>query len=756
MRKVPLFSSYLILSTLMCLLTSKAFNQETPIMMYPADHFIIQKAVASDSNLFNAYRHYEDLQKQLIEDLRSNPPKQTDTLINGKRIIPVVFHVIHKTGAENISDAQIQDAVERLNIDYNLQNADTADTYHLFKARAADCQIEFRLAKIDPHGNCTDGINRIYDPGTNYAYFHTMTKYAWAPSKYLNIFVVNFIYPEGMTLPDGAFIGGMSPFPPSNPLSQALTGGDTLADGVLIRHDCIGSIGTAQNMGGMPINALNRTFTHETGHYFNLYHTFQNLMLGLIPSASGCHSFFAPGGDEVDDTPQVDVPNQNTSLNCIVPGSVNSCPNDPEPDMVENYMDYQFGYCQNIYTVGQKARINATLMSDRQLLWSHQNLIATGVLDTNTIVCAPKADFYPSRQMICAGSSVQFNDYSYRGTVDNHQWSFPGGTPSTSQDSNPTVTYNTPGAYPVTLLVSNAAGSDSITKQSIIRVYDQSLSTPTPHTESFETISIQDFVIVNDTGSTWQITNNAAYTGSKSLFLNNFDGNVGGSYTEITTPAYDFTNFSVPPLPALRFRLAYAGKISPATMLTPADTAYDHLRVFVSKDCGATWSEKYNRKGPALGTTTPTNTAFTPTSQSQWRQETVIVTGDGGYAGHPNVKFKFVFYSNNGNNIYIDDLFIDYTNASIEDLQDYYKINVYPNPTKNQSNIDFHLHQPEFVRVEMIDLIGKTVLMKDFGTLNSGNHTLSLDLSSISNPGMYFMKIEIGKNSLTQKIIISK
>jgi len=69
----------------------------------------------------------------------------------------------------------------------------------------------------------------------------------WDPTKYMNIFVVNFIYPEGLALPEGALIGGMSPFPPDNPLSQALTGGDTDIDGVLIRHDCIGGIGTAES-----------------------------------------------------------------------------------------------------------------------------------------------------------------------------------------------------------------------------------------------------------------------------------------------------------------------------------------------------------------------------------------------------------------------------------------------------------------------------------------------------------------------------
>lgn len=159
-------------------------------VLYPADDILLQKATAADPSLINSYISYEANLRMLMEGAK------TDTLINGKRIIPVVFHIIHVYGAENISDDQVYDAIEKLNIDYNKQNADTADTYPLFQSRAADCQIEFRLARIDPDGNCTSGIVHHYDPQTNYGYFNTMAKYCWTPGKYMNIFLVNFIYPE--------------------------------------------------------------------------------------------------------------------------------------------------------------------------------------------------------------------------------------------------------------------------------------------------------------------------------------------------------------------------------------------------------------------------------------------------------------------------------------------------------------------------------------------------------------------------------
>ena len=75
-------------------------------------------------------------------------------------IIPVVFHVIHENGPENISDAQILDQIRILNRDYS--NPDTNIITDSFRSIVADCDIEFRLATKDPQGNCTKGIVQFH------------------------------------------------------------------------------------------------------------------------------------------------------------------------------------------------------------------------------------------------------------------------------------------------------------------------------------------------------------------------------------------------------------------------------------------------------------------------------------------------------------------------------------------------------------------------------------------------------------------
>ena len=722
-----------------------------------ADEILLQRKVAKDPSIIDRYIVYEKQFKLLVDSVSlMNWLEKTDTLINGKRVIPVVVHVIHNYGANNISDQQVIDGIEKLNIDFSKQNADTAQTYYLFKPRAANCAIEFRLAKKDPNGNCTNGINHIYDEQTNWAYFNTMKQYHWPTDKYLNVFAVNFIYPEGITLPDGAFIGGMSPFPPDNPLSQALTGGDPDIDGVLIRSDCIGTIGTATNTGGMGINLVNRTFTHETGHYFNLYHTFQNLMLGLIPASSGCPSFLAPNGDEVSDTPPVDAATQNTSLDCYTPGSRNTCHENPdEPDMIENYMDYQWGYCNNIFTNGQKARMDAVLAGIRRPLWSKENLIATGVLDTLPPNCAPIADFHASVYTICAGDAITFYDDSYNGVVTNRTWDFPGGSPSSSNVQSPTVTYDTPGIYSVTLTVENQNGQSTKTKTNIIKVSDPVSNIYAPFIQGFENGINNDWTIINQAGNGWEVTDTASATGIKSARVRNFTGNQPNSLDVLVSPMINLTSLSPSVTLKLKFKYAYAGKVIPGSLFTENDTAYDKLKIYVSTNCGKSWVVKWSKLGANLQTTTnPLQNSFKPTA-SEWKSDSINIHI---YLTQQktNFQFKFEFQSNGGNNIYIDDINIDNgTYVGMDNFsRDLIDLNIYPNPFSENATLSFNLPYDSQTTIEIFDIIGNKITTLENNYLTQGQHYYYISRHLFNSTGAYMVRITTNEHTFVKKFMV--
>ena len=76
-------------------------------------------------------------------------------------LIPVVFHVVHDNGEENISDAQIHESIVQLNEDFAAINPELVDVHPNFENLVADVGFEFRLADLDPNGEPTTGINRI-------------------------------------------------------------------------------------------------------------------------------------------------------------------------------------------------------------------------------------------------------------------------------------------------------------------------------------------------------------------------------------------------------------------------------------------------------------------------------------------------------------------------------------------------------------------------------------------------------------------
>lgn len=92
-------------------------------------------------------------------------------------------------------------------------------------------------------------------------------------------------------------------------------------------------------------------------------------------------------------------------------------------------------------------------------------------INVNTQVTAPVADFTASQTQIGAGQSINFSDLSVN-VPTTWSWSFEGGVPAASNVPNPTVSYNTPGTYAVSLTVSNAAGTNTKTKTGYIRVND--------------------------------------------------------------------------------------------------------------------------------------------------------------------------------------------------------------------------------------------------------------------------------------------
>lgn len=83
------------------------------------------------------------------------------------RIVPVVVHVVTECGQQTLSEAQIQAGLNQLNADWAFTNSDAPTTHPQFLPYAANMDVEFRMAKLDPQGNPFTGIHRVSSVATD-------------------------------------------------------------------------------------------------------------------------------------------------------------------------------------------------------------------------------------------------------------------------------------------------------------------------------------------------------------------------------------------------------------------------------------------------------------------------------------------------------------------------------------------------------------------------------------------------------------
>jgi hypothetical protein len=222
------------------------------------------------------------------------------------------------------------------------------------------------------------------------------------------------------------------------------------------------------------------------------------------------------------------------------------------------------------------------------------------------------------------------------------------------------------------------------------------------------------------------------------VYINNFTGNSNGTSDVFITPTYDLSNVTSA---NLTFWLAYATRSSSST---------DQLKGYASTTCGQLWNIRYNKTGAALATAGLITSNFIPSS-AQWRQETVNIASSS-YNNKPNVRFKFEYVHNGGNNIFIDDINLDGTVGINEVMEQSLGFSVYPNPVISKATIEFTLEERNNVRIDVIDVMGRMV--NDFieTTLDAGEYQFELpaDLAS----GLYGVRLNVNGYVSARKVII--
>ena len=310
---------YKFIIVLFPLFSSFDINAQTPHRACATTE-LLQEQIRQNPELTDKIEEIEQHTKRFI----SQPQLKTRS---GLIAVPVVVHIVYRNAnsIENISDEQILSQLDVLNKDYRHLNEDRTNTPSVFQPLASDTEIEFKLAKRTPNGKATTGIVRYPSSRLTPWGKNDEVKMAdkggvtpWDATKYLNIYVCAI----------GSGVLGYSTMP----------GTTTQYDGVVIDYRYFGTKGAVVS----PFDK-GRTATHEIGHWLNLRH---------IWGDKNC------GDDSISDTPVQEGPNYG-----CVSFPHKTCGNQSSGDMFVNFMDYTDDACMNMFTKGQKTRMQAIFAS---------------------------------------------------------------------------------------------------------------------------------------------------------------------------------------------------------------------------------------------------------------------------------------------------------------------------------------------------------------------------------------------------------
>lgn len=665
---------------------------------------------------------------QFIErQLQMKRPDNRLFRINPRVTIPVVVHIVLPNPGE-ITDEQVLNQLQSLNLDYISQNTDINSVPAAWQSLIGNAEIQFCLAMRTPDGDPTSGILRtattrssfsIDGGGREVKHVATGGADAWDGSRYLNIWVCS--------LTDN-YLGVATP--PGNifPADE---------DGVVVHYRAFGNTGTAQP----PFN-LGRTLTHEIGHFFGLKHIWGD-------DGGTCNQ-----DDGVEDTPL----QGNQNYGCPTFPFTDACSNTAPGVMFMNYMDYVNDACMFLFTTGQTDRMRNALDAQRVSLLSSDGCQPVNLkLRDAGIAAVQQPQGYlceaPQTPVVTlknrgAGTLTQVTiQYSINGgTPVNHTWT---GNLASLEQASVTLPGFQAGEGISSLKAytqsPNGAADEQPGNDTTVVTFNYRKESGFPFRETFEAAAFppEGFSINNqDRSFTWEKAAVGSRGSSSSALMRNLGYATNNQVDDLLGPVIDATAVDSV---FLRFDVAAASATAVSTPHNPWDT----LEVLLTTDCGQTFIKTgYKKWGASLITRqTPTSREFVPNA-TEWRTDSVDLTP---FIYHRKFRVVFRNTSNYENNIYIDDINIVKKDVN-KTLQDK-GVLIWPNAFTRQFYIEFLTWPEDLKSIAVYDATGRLVQQIQ-PVVRSGNRT-TIDLVNAAN-GVYFVTLFYSQQVRTYKIVKAK
>lgn len=614
------------------MLTAHPFFAQTPSTSCGTD-LVHRRLLDIDPAYRQATERNESEYWRYLHQWPDADPARGTGCAGDQRRVPVVVHVIHLnepvgTGS-NISDAQIMGAIDGLN---NRWRAIIGD--------GADMGFEFCLAKRTPAGAPTNGIVRVngsgvpgytaggvsHDGGPGADETEIKALSTWPQNQYYNIWVVHDI---------SGSVAGYAYFPNGGPLDGTVIVAGTMTQG-------------------------SSTLTHELGHGFNLFHTFEGDNDGAdCPPDNDC----TQDGDRVCDTPPHKVDDCGATNPCGGGGNWD--------DSRRNYMSYCGGTTR--FTTGQGVRVNAASYgAARAPLFASEGCIPA---DENREAGILRI-VYPFQQPLCDDTFEPIIRIKNYGTqpissitietwVDGALWQSTMRAPNLATGNEANLTLDpvtlTPGGHDIDYRIAdiNGGGGDPYPDNNRLctYLYYEPVQTAFPACWDFESGQKPESWVVNG-----PLITVAEYgptgcmdQGDHCLVFEAFHAGAGGNGTQ-TLMAMVPLDLSGMTGAALNFDVAMRRNFYADHLGT--------LEVLVSTDCGQTLTPVYLRRDINGGNTEnlhtvphpgalPTSSWF-PTDCSHWRRDIADLSA---FAGQEVlVAFRFTIDKGFSENLYLDNI----------------------------------------------------------------------------------------------------
>ncbi len=394
--------------------------------------------------------------------------------------------------------------------------------------------------------------------------------------------------------------------------------------------------------------------------------------------------------------------------------------------------DYRFGFVSIQHPSGSNGAQTDVTGSEVAF-----NLSATIVfaLKENLGPQAPMAEFTADNTTIIQGETVTFNDES-EFFPTSWEWSFEGGTPSTSTEQNPQVTYSEVGSFEVSLTATNAQGSNQVIETGYINVaypapvVDFEAST----TEIFagEPVTFTDMSNNEPTSWLWTFEGGTPSTSTEQnptvVFdeVGSFDvtlvsGNATGDGE--ANVKIDFIN-AIIPLPVADFEAS-------ETLIAPgAEVSFTDL----SENQPSNWLWVFD--GGIPSTSTQQNPVVSYNEPGTY-DVALISTNESG-TGPVNLKVEYIT---------VDQSLSVNENSFESDL------NLFPNPTNGEISIELNLKRSGNIAIELFDVAGKKLADLERSQVVSGNQVFTYNLATYLNSSQIAV-IKITTNNQTTSRLV--